>query len=109
MNLSELQEEISKWADHNFPNDTREIAVLGLAEEVGELCRAAVKGRQGIRGTVEEWEQEASKEIGDILIKLVHVCHVWGFDLEEVVGERWKVIRERNFVANPQGHGLPKD
>jgi NTP pyrophosphatase (non-canonical NTP hydrolase) len=107
--LSEFQEELSGWANHNFPTETREIVVLGLVEEVGELCRTLVKKHQGIRGTAEEWDQEAFKEIGDVFIKLVHVCHVWGLDIEEVVSERWKVIRDRDFVANRIGHGLPKE
>jgi NTP pyrophosphatase (non-canonical NTP hydrolase) len=108
MRLWELQEEIAEWAGRNFPTDTRETVVLGLAEETGELCRAALKGYQGIRGTSEEWEKEAYKEIGDVFLKLAHVCCVWGFDLENVIRDRWNVIRQRDFVTDPIGHGLPE-
>jgi NTP pyrophosphatase (non-canonical NTP hydrolase) len=105
--LFDLQREVSIWAARNFPDDNRETVVLGLAEEVGEMCRAALKRHQGIRGTAEEWDAELRKEIGDVAIKLAHVAEVWGFDLGAATRDRWEVVSKRDFVADPIGHGLP--
>ena len=109
MNLPELQQEVDAWASRNFPTDTRETVVLGLAEETGELCRAALKRFQGIRGTQDEWYEEVRKEAGDIFLKLLHIASTWDFDLEEAVLERWETIKQRDFVKDPKGHGLPSN
>lgn len=109
MNLPDFQEEVTSWADHNFPHETRISVVLGLAEETGELCRAALKQHQGIRGTTEEWDQEARKEIGDVFLKLLHVASVWGLDLEDAILDRWSIIKDRDFRRDQKGHGLPTE
>lgn len=109
LDLEDLQCEVAQWTGRNFPDDNRETVVLGLAEEVGEMARAALKRHQGIRGTAQEWETELRKEIGDVMIKLVHVAHVWGFSLSEAVLDRWDVVSQRDFVTNPKGHGLPDE
>lgn len=69
-------DEIEEWLEDNFPNDDRATVLLGLVEEVGELCRTQVKSEQGIRGSEEQWYNEAKKELGDVFIKLVHVALV---------------------------------
>lgn len=109
INLEDLQCDVAQWAARNFPADNKVTVVLGLAEETGEMCRAALKHDQGIRGTRQEWEQELRKEAGDVMIKLLHVAHVWGFSLDQAVLERWDVISQRDFVTNPRGHGLPDE
>jgi len=105
--IYQLQDQVDEWARRNFPDDTRQTVVLGTAEEVGELCRAALKHYQGIRGTAEEWEAEVRKEAADVFIKLCHVAVLWGFDLGSVIDTRWSEIRQRNWVRDPVGHGLP--
>lgn len=109
MNIPSFQDQVAEWANKNFPGETRETVVLGLAEETGELCRAALKRHQGIRGTAEEWEHEAWKEIGDVFLKLLHVCSIWGFDLEDAVRDRWVTISQRDFTVDPKGNGLPEE
>ena len=109
LDLDDLQEDIAAWAKRNFPDENRETVVLGLAEEVGEMARAALKRYQGIRGTAREWELELRKEIGDVLIKLIHVAEVWDIDLTQAVLERWDEVSRRDFVTNPKGHGLPDE
>lgn len=107
VSLPELQRGVEAWVNHNFGESSRVVEALGLAEEVGELCRAVLKQEQGIRGTYAEWDAEIAKEIGDVLIKLASVATACGVDLEFAVKDRWETIRQRDFRADPTGHGIP--
>ena len=109
MKLIELQLKILPWVRHNFPDENLSTALLGLCEEVGEAARCQVKATQGIRGTEEQWMAELRKEIGDVVIKAAHVCIVEGWSLDAVVRERWDVVKQRDFVKDRQGHGLPTE
>lgn len=107
--ISEYQQEIWSWAERNFggidicplPN-----ATLGLAEEAGEVCRAVLKDAQGIRGTHEEWMAELKKELGDTFIKVIEVGARAGFDMDEVIANRWYEIKQRDWTKNKVGHGI---
>lgn len=109
--IRELQVQVSEWSARNFGGGDIAIPALGFFEEAGELARCIVKMEQGIRGTREEWLAEAANEIGDNLIKLVDIAARLGLDAHDCVWDRWadgpKPIRERDWVANKQGHGLP--
>lgn len=50
IDLTEFQNEVKAWTDKNFPDDHPHQPLLGIAEEVGELCHAHLKMEQGIRG-----------------------------------------------------------
>jgi NTP pyrophosphatase (non-canonical NTP hydrolase) len=103
------QTAVADWIARNFPGDTGiHCRTLGLVEEVGELCRALVKREQGIRGTTEEWDLEIRKELGDCFIKLLDVAEQTGFDLATVATLRWMDVRQRDWIKNPLGHGLPE-
>lgn len=108
--LNGYQAVIYPWSVWNF-GDTEEcptdLAALGLGEEVGEVLRAILKREQGIRGTYSEWTEELRKEIGDVFIKLIDVCSREGWELSDVVWDRWKSIRHRDFRSDRLGHGLP--
>lgn len=101
-----LQEDMADWQQRNFGDGDELSASVGLAEEVGEVCRAVVKRHQGIRGTREEWDAEIRKEVGDVFIKLVDVARTYRFDLADAIAERWGTIQRRNWKADPQGHGI---
>ena len=101
-----LQEDMADWQQRHFGDGDELSASVGLAEEVGEVCRAVVKRHQGIRGTREEWDAEIRKEVGDVFIKLVDVARTYGFDLADAIAERWGTIQRRNWKADPQGHGI---
>lgn len=104
--ITTLQAQIAGWTDHNFPLDDAVDIASGTAEEVGELCRAALKRKQRIRGTEEEWTAEIQKEVGDIFIKLCHMAAVEGFDLHDAIVARWREVRQRDWVVDPIGHGM---
>lgn len=102
-----LNLDIAAWVERNFGETRSPLSVVGgLAEETGEVCRAAVKDDQGIRGTHEEWMEELQKEVGDVYIKLVDVATFYGFDLQDAIEKRWSSIRMRDWVKDPVGHGI---
>lgn len=99
--------EVGEWITHNFgPSEVRD-QVLVVAEEVGELCRALVKREQGIRGSHAEWSAALRKEASDVVIALLAVAYIEGFDLPAEVERVWREVSSRDFVANPLGHGAP--
>ena len=105
-----LIQEIKDWGTHNFGGVYEcpvDVATLGLAEETGEVCRAVLKQKQGIRGSHEAWQAEIAKELGDVFIKIVDVAWRAGLDPLACIEQRWASIRLRDFRADPVGHGLP--
>lgn len=108
IDLNAWQQDFTAWVRHNFPDETRPLAALAVAEESGELCRAILKQAQGIRGTREEWEREIATEIADVFMAVTWVAILSGLDMETLLAERWKEIGSRDWVANPNGHGLPQ-
>jgi NTP pyrophosphatase (non-canonical NTP hydrolase) len=103
-----INAEIWNWDSLNFPNESRVSITLGIGEECGELQRAVLKQFQGIRGTYEEWDEEIKKEIGDIFIKLGQLAGFCGWDLDDLIEDRWYEIKQRNWIKDPKGHGITK-
>lgn len=101
-----IQDEVKAWVLHNFGNDNELATVGGLIEEAGEVMQAAVKRSQGIRGTRAEWDAKLRKETADVFIKLCDVAQFNGFDLADAIAERWADVKQRDWKANPQGHGI---
>ena len=56
MQLGEIQKLSVDWSKRNFGDHygTGYRNLLGLSEEVGELCHAQLKGEQGIRHAPDE-------------------------------------------------------
>jgi len=102
-----MQADVHRWEQRQpWAGDPPAIVALGLGEEAGEVQRAVLKMHQGIRGTKEEWIEEARKECGDVFIKLCAVASSLGFDLGQAITERWEIVRERDWTANKIGHGI---
>lgn len=103
--LTELQAEQAEWAHDNFEtyhDDHWWVPLLGAAEELGELCHAALKEHQGIRGYDHAKTREAEKDaIGDTVIYLMDFCNRRGYDMGEVVNEVWDQVKERNWKERP--------
>jgi NTP pyrophosphatase (non-canonical NTP hydrolase) len=105
-NWTALQRQIAAWVETNFPGTPDEVAVLGLAEESGEVCRAVLKRAQGIRGTREEWDREIAKELGDVVIVAFNIAARFGIDLGDAVFGRWVAVGARNWTVDKVGHGI---
>lgn len=91
------QTEIVRWVADNFNRgESHADKVIGLVEEVGELCRAVLKRKQGVRGSYEQWTDEIEKELGDIFIKGCDVVDALGFTWSIIARKRWQnVISKR--------------
>jgi len=94
-----------EWADKNFPGSTWNDALMGVVEEVGELNHYLLKQKQGIRGTFEEHEAGAQDSVGDIIVYLMHVCTIRGWDLEDIFTKTIDHVLTRDWTVDAN-HGL---
>lgn len=98
--LQTLQNEIGPWALHNFGEQASYRPLLGVAEEVGELCHAHLKDEQGIR-TTEDHSEKKVDAVADIMIYLAHYCHLEGINLEQAISETWEIVKKRDWKKDP--------
>jgi len=104
--LEDLQDGVSKWTHRNFGKNRNKLhPVLGVAEEAGELCHAALKMDQGIRGTREEHHAKMRDAVGDVVIYLADVCNTYGFRLSDCIEAAWEEVEKRNWADDPKGGG----
>lgn len=106
--LDELKGLVASWSAFNWP-DHEEIDSAGsICEEAGEVMRAILKRRSGLRGTPEEWRENARDEIGDTVISLL--CLAIDMDLgslEQIAIDRWmQTSRHMDREKNPQAQGI---
>jgi NTP pyrophosphatase (non-canonical NTP hydrolase) len=112
--FDQLTREHTVWIQHNFPEQLidplrADDGFDGLVEEVGELARARLKKRQGIRGTPEEHDANIRDSVGDIVIFLNSWCIAHGINLGDCVHEAWKEVRERDWKKYPKtGRPVPE-
>lgn len=102
MNLKKLQREVSRWANHNFPEAKPHQPLLGLSEEVGELSHAHLKMEQGIRGSVEGHIIAKCDAVGDVMIFLAHYCSLNGISLDAAVEDAWAEVSKRDWRKDPE-------
>lgn len=103
MDLSDFQGEHAEWLRHNFPDQKPHDALLGLAEEVGELAHAHLKYEQGIRGyDKDQYRVEAADAIGDVMIYLASYCTTNGFDLRDCLDDAWWEVKRRDWRSDPE-------
>lgn len=100
--ISSLQVEIGQWALTNFPKAGAYQPLLGIAEEVGELCHAHLKMEQGIRGTYEKHKADKEDAVGDIFVFLMHYCLLNSIDAAQVIQSTWNRVRLRDWQANKE-------
>ena len=98
--LRTLQNEVEKWADHNF-GDKRD-PFFGVVEEVGELSHAILKKKQEIRGTAKEHEDAITDAVADIVIFLSDFCALHDIDFESCVLETWDKVKKRDWKKYPK-------
>ena len=99
LTLERLQKEGLDWVQHNFPGGKPYQPLLGVAEEVGELCHAHLKYEQGIRNTTKADKEDA---IGDIIIYLADYCNRNGIDLTESLEAAWRTASKRDWIKFPK-------
>lgn len=99
VSLQKLQMAHKIWLANNFPNNEPVDALLGLAEEVGELAHAFLKRKQGIR--TKDFDALIKDAVGDILIFLVSFCNTNNINLCEEVHKVWEVVSNRNWIEDP--------
>lgn len=100
--LEKTQLEHSLWAAKNFPNATKEMPLIGIMEELGELSHAHLKRMQGIRGNDFDHEMDARDAVGDILIFLIDYCTKQNWSITEILKETWAEVKTRDWQANPE-------
>jgi NTP pyrophosphatase (non-canonical NTP hydrolase) len=104
LSLEQLQDRRWSWAIANgFNNDPDEL-LMGIVEELGEMCHARLKSEQGIRGgaiaaaSLLDDERDA---VGDLVIYLAGYCSARGFRLQACVERAWDEVKERDWKKYP--------
>lgn len=106
--LSQIQQEVFSWSVLNFGYQESKRSgaqlgslapLLGVCEEVGELCHAQLKSHQGIRGFDDhDKRREATQDaVGDILIYLMDFCSREGLDIDECLSVAWGEVKSRHW------------
>ena len=102
LSLNEIQNQISIWSRKNFDTQVSKVCpnlvldslapLLGIVEEVGELCHATLKHHQGIRGydNLEYYRNQRDDAVGDIMVYLCDYASREGIDLQQVLNDVWK-------------------
>ena len=102
LTLEELQAKQREWVEHNFPNRTNYHPLLGVVEEIGELCHAHLKYEQGIRSMSQAKYMELAEDaVGDIIIYLADYCSANGIDLQECLEDTWSRVKQRDWIKDP--------
>lgn len=91
------QDEVVKYLSKNGLEENTVHQALNVAEEAGEVARAVLKRVQGIRGTYEHWTDEIRKEAADVMISLMCLAQIEGWDLGMAVDERWNYVINREM------------
>lgn len=94
--LEAIQDEQYEWSKANFGPQDPMLPLLGVVEEVGELCRAVLKRKQGIRMDEDHLRMEKDA-IGDIVICMMDYCNRRGFSLLHLVRTAWDEVKKRNW------------
>jgi NTP pyrophosphatase (non-canonical NTP hydrolase) len=106
--LRTLQKHMKKWRQLHFPASRRESelqCVLGASEEVGELCHAVLKARQGIRGfdSASKRRECVRDAVGDTVIFLMGVCDANGWQMQEIIEETMDKVLARGTKYSGKG------
>lgn len=88
MEVKNLQKQIvafmNRWGTARRSPSTKETLFVHLVEEVGELARQYVNK---VSRKAQYDEHEVKNAIGDIMMQLVNLADLHGFDVEDVVLE----------------------
>lgn len=100
---SSLQSRLHLWRQYNFPDGDADQQLLGVVEEVGELCHAVLKGKQGIRGMDDEAKRVACirDAVGDIQVFLAGFCSYEGITMQATFELTAEEVMRRDFRKYP--------
>jgi NTP pyrophosphatase (non-canonical NTP hydrolase) len=103
--LQELQNEVGEWSWGNFgithlPYDVAPL--LGVIEELGELCHGLLKAAQGIRGEYGKHMEDVADAVGDLVIYLLDFCERNNLDLWGCILRAWSEVRDRDWQKYPK-------
>ena len=113
MSLREIQREIGEWSRRNFGDQVSKSTgqvlgslspLLGIQEELGELCHVVLKRHQGIRGYDDDAKYQAERDdaMADIMVYLCDYASREGVDLEGVLTMTWNRVKSRDWTNRPQ-------
>lgn len=93
--LNEIGEEVQEWLFAKgwlTPVVTSRIplAAMKVAEEAGEVNGAVVKWLEGRQS-----EELVADELADLVIAACSLSYRMGFNMAEIIEERWKEVRAR--------------
>ncbi len=105
MNIDVMQNKHRKWAFKNFGEATRngERSLLGVTEELGELCHLVLKRSQKIRTLdPEDHRVKVQDAVGDIVMYLLDFCTREDIRISTCILQAWNEIATRDWVKYPK-------
>jgi NTP pyrophosphatase (non-canonical NTP hydrolase) len=76
--------------------------MLGMTEELGEIAHHILKRAQGIRGGDVDHEAEIRDGCADLVIFMMGLADLEGFDLLTAINEAWDGVKHRDWVLHPK-------
>lgn len=103
--VNQIQSDIGAWGKRNFPDAKPYMPLLGVSEEVGELCHAHLKLDQGIRGDTKKHLAAKIDAVGDVFVFLAHYCELNGILMGDAIAKTWMDVRKRDWQKDPTNGG----
>lgn len=94
--VAETQEAIYQWSLEQFGDQDSENPLIGAQEELGEVARIVLKGKQGIRQD-ELAEEDLEMEVADVVIYLLDFCARNNVSLAEGLHRARTKVLDREF------------
>lgn len=102
--ISLKQYQLYDWQVRNFGKQPTERILLGMAEEVGELCHLVLKRQQGIREAAEKDDLRASiaDAFADCVIFGIQVMTNEGLNAEDMLEMTIEQVLMRDWKRFPK-------
>ena len=100
--MEQLQIELHRWRQKNFPGVTATEQLLGMMEELGELTHSLVKQERKIRGEYSFHERQMQDAIADLVIYTMGFCSCRGWDFTKIVETTARKVMSRDWVTYPE-------
>lgn len=87
--ITELQQDITSWADELHPQRTPLSVICKMLEELAELIASS--------------KMADPMEVADIAILTLDLCHMQGIDLADAVATKMRINRQRQWRIEDNG------